>query len=520
MKKVLFISTMWFIFTINVPAQESNNVIFTLHEKPNSSYSISIQEPLDGMYNDKVATFQQTITDSSNVMYIYKKKYPAIIPISINNGRKYNIIMSPDNSVYINIYPQISNNDSIVFSGDNAAGQKLFNAKPIGIWFEEIQKIFIDNLKNSPSIYGLIKNYVDVALHPIDSLKNCNEISNSFAGELKKSMLVMMYSMATMNYSYDVFSHFKEDGKLTATDTIAIQDSREKIYNSLPPLDSNILAYGFWGYRYIIDYLNFTYQNVSTSDHRYLPEFDKLGIYGFLPDKIQKPVLGNAIINRYTFNTGEFDKDKATAFFRKKYPESEYLPIIDKITSNYYTQTPEIHRKKDNNTTSASGKSLSSNKKITDITPYEEGIHIDTSAVASNIKTLNELYANYFKGKKIFIDLWATWCMPCRKEFAYKETLDSLLRIHNIIPVLLSLDQPNFKGQWVRFININKINGYHFLINEALTNDIRSIAGYPGPLSAMPIPHYIYMDEYGNIVEKNAPRPSEIEKLVELFNKK
>ena len=59
----------------------------------------------------------------------------------------------------------------------------------------------------------------------------------------------------------------------------------------------------------------------------------------------------------------------------------------------------------------------------------------------------------------------------------------------------------------------------HFLPNDTLIKDIRRIANY-SELSAMPIPHYIYMDEQGNIIKNNAPRPSEIEKLADLFTEK
>jgi len=415
--------------------------------------------------------------------------------------------------VYVDIYPQISNNDWIVFRGDNAAGQKLFKAKPSVIWFNEIQKIFTNNIENTPSIYGQIEEYVNAALPPIDSLKNLNEISGSFAKELKKAWLVMMYSMITMNYDYDVISHFKEDGKLTPVDSIVIQDSRVKIYNIFPPLDTNILAYNIYGNTYLISYLNMVYKNVDPSNKRYLTVFNKRGNYGFLPDNLQKPMLGNAILYEYRNDTGDLDIDKATDFFRKKYPDSEYLPIIDKIAATKKQQQAEQTK------IASHSEKLASSKTIINPTQFDGEILIDTSAVATNIKTLRDLHATYFKGKKIFIDLWATWCLPCRQEFAYKEQLDSLLKIHNIIPVLLSVDQSNLKNYWVRFVNKNKLKGYNFLISETLQKDICNITGN-AISSGMPIPHYIYMNEQGEIIEKNAPHPSEIEKLADLFARK
>jgi len=150
-------------------------------------------------------------------------------------------------------------------------------------------------------------------------------------------------------------------------------------------------------------------------------------------------------------------------------------------------------------------------------TSFDQSIHIDTAAIAANINTLEAFHATYFKGKKIFIDLWATWCLACRKEFAYKEQLDSLLKVHNINLVLLSLDSSTQKEQWVSYINKHKLKGYHFLINEELKKEIISIAGYSKSLLKMPLPYYIYMDEQGEFIDNNAPRPSEIGKLADLF---
>ena len=37
----------------------------------------------------------------------------------------------------------------------------------------------------------------------------------------------------------------------------------------------------------------------------------------------------------------------------------------------------------------------------------------------SKMKSFNELI-NYFKGQSLFIDLWASWCVPCQEEFLSK----------------------------------------------------------------------------------------------------
>jgi thiol-disulfide isomerase/thioredoxin len=43
------------------------------------------------------------------------------------------------------------------------------------------------------------------------------------------------------------------------------------------------------------------------------------------------------------------------------------------------------------------------------------------------------------KGKKVFVNLWATWCPPCRAEIPFIEKLSK--KTSNVVYVMLSLDQ-------------------------------------------------------------------------------
>ena len=53
-------------------------------------------------------------------------------------------------------------------------------------------------------------------------------------------------------------------------------------------------------------------------------------------------------------------------------------------------------------------------------------------------KTVN---LSSFKGKKVFVNLWATWCPPCRAEMPSIEELASKVANENTVFVMLSLDE-------------------------------------------------------------------------------
>ena len=508
MKKTAFLPFFIFLIVACRPSSE-NKVIFTLQDdNPNASYLLSFAEPLDGAYNQYVATFKQTITDSKEVEFIYKKQYPAVIPIEVA-GRRFKVIMHPNTTIYVDIYPQIATNDWLVFRGDNAAGHQLHNSKTPAEWGREVDMIFMDNKKNFPALLS----QVEAALSPIDSLKARKKISGSFAKVLKKEWLVSAYWSFVNDFRIELMKKH-----CTVADSIAIRSNLEKIFSILPPLAPDILAYSS-GSVYLSFYIDVAYDGIDLlSDKRYIPEFGPYGKYGFLPDKLQKAQLGKSIEARYVYNNDEYDRIEATAYFRKKYPDSEHLPIIDTMAERYKQLQEDLTKEETQvEAVAVTERNVVLKGKITTIA---EGIYTDTSAVVSNIHTLKELYATYFKGKRIFVDLWATWCAPCVEEFTYKVQLDSLLKIHKITPVFLSLDLD--ENRWIQFIDRKKLTGYHFLLsnNDTLITDIRRIAGYSNPKLPMSLPHYIYMDEQGNIIEKDAPRPSAIEKLADLFRKK
>ncbi len=129
-----------------------------------------------------------------------------------------------------------------------------------------------------------------------------------------------------------------------------------------------------------------------------------------------------------------------------------------------------------------------------------------------------ENYENYrggktslkdFKGKYVYIDVWATWCGPCKAEIPHMKKVEEQYHGKNIEFVSISIDAEKNKATWKKMIEDKKMAGVQLFAN----GDRTFVEGY----KVAGIPRFILIDPQGKIIRADAPRPSS-PKLIELFN--
>lgn len=102
------------------------------------------------------------------------------------------------------------------------------------------------------------------------------------------------------------------------------------------------------------------------------------------------------------------------------------------------------------------------------------------------------------RGKYVYIDIWATWCAPCRKEMPYLEKLEEKYHGKNIHFVSLSCDTN--RKVWERKVATGTLKG----IQLHLTDD-----SFMKKYMVQGIPRFILLDPEGRIVSADMPRPSD-----------
>lgn len=101
-------------------------------------------------------------------------------------------------------------------------------------------------------------------------------------------------------------------------------------------------------------------------------------------------------------------------------------------------------------------------------------------------------------GKYVFIDVWATWCGPCRGEIPALKELEHKFKDKNIHFVSISCDQD--KSAWEKMVKEDKLGGIQ--LHNGADREFMETFMISG------IPRFILLDREGKIVASDMSRPS------------
>lgn len=145
---------------------------------------------------------------------------------------------------------------------------------------------------------------------------------------------------------------------------------------------------------------------------------------------------------------------------------------------------------------------------------YEKVLHKNVGQKGLNFtyKDINDKPVSFsdFNGKFVYIDLWATWCGPCKAEIPHMKKIEEDYHGKNIVFVSLSLDKPKDAQKWKDFVTKEQLKGIQLMADKDFSSDVAK------NYDVNAIPRFLLFDTKGNIINADALRPSNPELRAQL----
>ncbi|AGC77343.1 peroxiredoxin [Nonlabens dokdonensis] len=107
-----------------------------------------------------------------------------------------------------------------------------------------------------------------------------------------------------------------------------------------------------------------------------------------------------------------------------------------------------------------------------------------------------------FKGKLVYIDVWATWCAPCKKQIPFLKKLEEEFAEENIVFISISVDAKKAYKSWKTMVKEEELGGVQLFADNSFDSEFAEAYGITS------IPRFIIVDQEGKVYDDKAPSPS------------
>lgn len=209
------------------------------------------------------------------------------------------------------------------------------------------------------------------------------------------------------------------------------------------------------------------------------PYWRWIGSIANFPPEIAEAYNWQQIQNQYLARDLSQAESLAGAF-RHQFPHSRYNAGIEKMIATLQNQL----------------KAQAGNDKIVVVEDGEQ-----TGSIQQILGRL--------KGKVVYLDVWGTWCGPCKEEIKHLPELHAEFAGQDVAFLFLAMDEDNRDAIWKEYIRVNGMEGVHFRkTRQAMAPFWKELlANHPDKSESYP--QYFLFDKTGKLVVAKAKRPSD-----------
>lgn len=476
------------LIAISFTALHAQQAIVKIKFKAAKEQKVMVQLPVDGTTFYPSRSEKQFDKDSSLMLNFPAEKIANVL--IINSDRRFKFLIAPGQT---NIHLDLSKKDTsaIDYDGPNAKGQLLINSRK-NTFYQTRASSYLKKDSTAKGIMKLITADEQNELKPYNELWQQKKISKAFYEAIKADINIDYLAIAA---HVPIELYFDSQG---ANSKVVFKDEFKalwkEVYEKYPftnPADLNAAQY-----YYLAQYYSDFYKGM------YLPQVAGTWVKPDYTNRNQG--LKNSYLGFSTNFKGKVREYLMASFLLDEMLQKKYQMVLVDLFDDFKRQYPK------------SNYTQYLNPMVNEIIKYDveskKNFAADQKFVANynQVNTLDELMAK-FKGKTVFVDIWATWCGPCKAEFEFGEGLEKFLKAKGAEMLYISMDKDAVDQQWKDMIKYYQLSGNHIRTNAALQQDLITKL-WDGKGYA--IPRYLILKD-GKLVVPNALRPSDKDKLYE-----
>ncbi|MBI1226817.1 MAG: redoxin family protein [Bacteroidetes bacterium] len=480
----------WFFAICLFSTAMTGQTMFSGQLKHGQSAVVLVEKPFDGKYLPQPA--EPVLVDKNGKFEIkVNENLPGFLILHIN-GNKIRVFLEPNAENDAMVADLDKWESSVRFTGPNAAQNEFLQSLqritvPTGKHLFQMANPFFKKGATPKETYLEVTDYREAEKKLLKKAAK-NDFSKPFKDAVEND-IQMYYSSIFGSVAYRQWLAARKNSPYVFD---AGWSNYWKKMTTQDCLDNLPAAVSEWYLTFVEQYireyrLDFLqeseFADADTLKGEQFLEYDRL-IWKYLKPDVQEYV--SAGIYAAAATDGQVEpilkdlKDK----FKNDFPQSRYNPVLESLLGE------------ESFISTAQNSGASSTQNL--------GPDIHLLGLDTEINSLQVLLAP-FKGKVVYMDIWATWCTPCMFEFGHHEPVDQFVKGKDIVLLYVSVDDESRSEKWQKVIKDKNLKGYHMMVNVALRDELIQRFGDGENLA---LPTYLIFDKKGKLAVKDAKQPS------------